>query len=58
MGDRNMANGLEKSVYIPITKAGDARECVNSKTIAPLILHASNYGSIKYIAKQNRTSHR
>ena len=32
--------GWAKSVYIPILKAGDARECANNKTIA-LISHAS-----------------
>ena len=35
-----MATGLEKSVFIPIPKKGDAKECSNYCTIA-LISHAS-----------------
>ena len=36
-----MATGLEKSVFIPIPKKGNAKECLNYHTIA-LIWHASN----------------
>ena len=35
-----VATGLEKAVFIPITKKGNARECSNYCTIA-LISHAS-----------------
>ena len=35
-----VATGLEKSVFIPIPKKGNAKECSNYCTIA-LILHAS-----------------
>ena len=35
-----MARGLEKSVFIPIPKKGNAKECSNYHTIA-LISHAS-----------------
>ena len=35
-----MASGLEKLVFIPIPKKGNARECSNYHTIA-LISHAS-----------------
>ena len=35
-----VATGLEKSVFIPIPKKGNAKECSNSHTIA-LISHAS-----------------
>ena len=35
-----VATGLEKSVFIPIPKKGNAKECLNYHTIA-LILHAS-----------------
>ena len=35
-----MATGLEKKVFIPIPKKGNAKECSNYLTIA-LILHAS-----------------
>ena len=35
-----MATGLEKSVFIPISKKGNAKECSNYHTIA-LISHAS-----------------
>ena len=35
-----VAAGLEKSVFIPIPKKGNAKECSNYQTIA-LILHAS-----------------
>ena len=35
-----MATGLEKSVFIPVPKKGNAKECSNYCTIA-LILHAS-----------------
>ena len=34
-----VATGLEKSVFIPITKKGNAKECSNYRTIA-LISHA------------------
>jgi len=37
--DKNIANGLEKIVYIPNPKAGDTRECSNNIPIA-LISHA------------------
>ena len=35
-----VATGLEKSLFIPIPKKGNAKECSNYRTIA-LILHAS-----------------
>ena len=35
-----VATGLEKSVFIPIPKKGNAKECSNYHTIA-LILHTS-----------------
>ena len=35
-----VATGLEKSVFIPIPKKGNAKECSNDRTIA-LISHAS-----------------
>ena len=35
-----VATGLERSVFIPIPKKGNAKECSNSRTIA-LISHAS-----------------
>ena len=35
-----VATGLEKSVFIPILKKGNAKECSNYRTIA-LISHAS-----------------
>ena len=35
-----MATGLEKSVFIPIPKKGNAKECSNYYTVA-LISHAS-----------------
>ena len=35
-----VASGLEKSVFIPIPKKGNAKECSNYRTIA-LISHAS-----------------
>ena len=35
-----VATGLEKSVFIPIPKKGNAKECSNYHTIAP-ISHAS-----------------
>ena len=35
-----MATGLEKSVFIPILKKGNAKECLNYHTIA-FISHAS-----------------
>ena len=35
-----VATGLEKSVFIPIPKKGNAKECSNYHTIV-LILHAS-----------------
>ena len=38
--DSAVATGLEKSVFIPIPKKGNARECSNYRTIA-LISHAS-----------------
>ena len=36
-----VATGLERSVFIPIPKKGNAKECSNYRTIA-LISHASN----------------
>ena len=39
-----VATGLEKAVFIPITKKGNARECSNYHTIA-LISHASKITS-------------
>ena len=36
----SVATGLEKSVFIPIPKKGNAKECSNYHTIA-LISHAS-----------------
>ena len=38
--DSTMATGLEKSVFIPISKKGNAKECSNYPTIV-LISHAS-----------------
>ena len=35
-----MATGMERSVFIPIPKKGNAKECSNYRTIA-LISHAS-----------------
>ena len=35
-----VATGLEKSVFIPIPKKGNAKECSNYRTVA-LISHAS-----------------
>ena len=35
-----VATGLERSVFIPISKEGNAKECSNYRTIA-LISHAS-----------------
>ena len=35
-----MTTGLERSVFIPISKKGNGKECSNYRTIA-LILHAS-----------------
>ena len=35
-----VATGLEKSVFIPVPKKGNAKECSNYRTIA-LISHAS-----------------
>ena len=35
-----VATGLEKSVFIPIPKKGNAKECLNYHTVA-LISHAS-----------------
>ena len=35
-----VATGLEKSVFIPIPKKGNAKECSNDQTIA-LISHSS-----------------
>ena len=40
MGNSAVATGLEKSVFIPILKKGNAKECSNYHTIA-LISHAS-----------------
>ena len=37
------ATGLEKSVFIPIPKKGNAKECSNYRTIA-LISHADGEG--------------
>ena len=36
-----VARGLERSVFIPIPKKGNAKECSNYRTVA-LISHASN----------------
>ena len=36
-----VATGLERSVFIPVLKKGNAKECSNYHTIA-LISHASN----------------
>ena len=41
MENSAVATGLEKSVFIPIPKKGNAKECSNYYTIA-LISHASN----------------
>ena len=35
-----VATGLERSIFIPISKKGNAKECSNYRTIA-LISHAS-----------------
>ena len=40
MSDIAVATGLERSVFIPIPKKGNAKECSNYHTIA-LISHAS-----------------
>ena len=40
LGNSAEATGLEKSVFIPIPKKGNAKECSNYCTIA-LISHAS-----------------
>ena len=40
MENSAVATGLEKSVFIPIPKKGNAKECPNYRTIA-LISHAS-----------------
>ena len=40
LGNSAVATGLEKSVFIPIPKKGNAKECSNYRTIA-LISHAS-----------------
>ena len=40
MKNSAMATGLEKSVFIPIPKKGNAKECSNYRTIG-LISHAS-----------------
>ena len=40
MENSAVATGLEKSVFIPIPKKGNAKECSNYRTIA-LISHAS-----------------
>ena len=40
LGNSAVATGLEKSVFIPIPKKGNAKECSNYCTIA-LISHAS-----------------
>ena len=40
LGNSAMAKGLDKSVFIPIPKKGNAKECSNYHTFA-LILHAS-----------------
>ena len=41
MENSAVATGLEKVVFIPIPKKGNAKECSNYCTIA-LISHASN----------------
>ena len=41
MENSAVATGLEKSVFIPIPKKGNAKECSNYYTIA-FISHASN----------------
>ena len=38
--ENSVATGLEKSVFIPTAKKGNAKECSNHHTIA-LISHAS-----------------
>ena len=48
-----VATGLEKSVFIPIPKKGNAKECSNYRTIA-LISHASK-GMLKIL--QTRLQH-
>ena len=40
-----VATGLERSVFIPIPKKGNAKECSNYHTIA-LISHASKFGKL------------
>ena len=40
LGNSAVATGLEKSVFIPIPKKGNAKECSNYHTIS-LISHAS-----------------
>ena len=40
MNNSAVATGLEKSVFIPMPKKGNAKECSNYRTIA-LISHAS-----------------
>ena len=40
LGNSAMATGLDKSVFIPIPKKGNAKECSNYHTFA-LILHIS-----------------
>ena len=39
-----VATGLEKSLFIPIPKKGNAKECSNYRTIA-LISHVSGEGT-------------
>ena len=39
LGNSPVATGLERSVFIPIPKRGNAKECSNYRTIA-LISHA------------------
>ena len=39
-GNSAVATGMEKSVFIPISKKGNAKKCLNYRTIA-LISHAS-----------------
>ena len=40
LGNSAVATGLERSIFIPIPKKGNAKECSNYRTIA-LISHAS-----------------
>ena len=40
LGNSAVATGLERSVFIPIPKKGNAKECSNYETVA-LISHSS-----------------